>query len=444
MQQALPKNSLQINIDYDPNPKQVLFHTSGSKYRLYIGAWRGGKSYAGCQEARKQSFLYPGNVGLIGRKDYTDLRDTTMKTFFEICPEDDPCVLSYNKTEHHLVFKNGSEIYFRELKDGAGLGSLNLGWFYIDEAEEVEETIFERLKGRLSLATAGRQCGWLTSNPPNEDHWIYKQFELSTDPDFFTIHASTYENRQHLPIGYIEDLEKLPPSWRKKYLEGQYGFTPDGTPYYQGYVELLHKRSLTYNKNLPLQCGWDSGRRHPAFLVTQYDGKYWRILSEILGSDIGIEQFADRQVIPLLNAKYPNQNCIHYAGPEFMMGNDKSDFTSFQILESKGIRLNIRHSEYSLRKQLIESKINTMADGFPCLMVDPSCRIINDGFLGGYRYPSMKEGQEYGIKKELPFKDGFYEHLHESLQYIAVQIFQPIQRKEIRKTDDGPKALSNI
>ncbi len=441
MPQVAP-NDLQINIDYDPKPKQVLFHTSGAKYRLYIGAWRAGKSYAGCQEAIKQSILYKNNVGLIGRKDFTDLRDTTMKTFFEVCPP--KFIKTYNKTEHHLVFKNGSEIYFRELKDGAGLGSLNLGWFYIDEAEEVEETIFERLKGRLSLNHTNRQCGWLTSNPPNEDHWIYKQFELSTDPDFFTIHASTYENRDHLPVGYIEDLEKLPPSWRKKYLEGQYGFTPDGTPYYQGYVELLHKRNLTYNKNLPLQCGWDSGRRHPAFVVTQYDGKYWKILSEILGSDIGIEQFCDRQVIPLLNERYPNTNCIHYAGPEFLMGNDKSDFTSFKILESKNIRLNIRHSEYSLRKQLIESKINTMADGFPCLMVDPSCRIINDGFLGGYRYPSMKDGQEYNAKKDLPFKDGFYEHLHESLQYIAVQIFSPIQRKPVKEKEEQVRSRDNI
>jgi len=114
-------DNLHLNIDYIPLGKQSLFHLSGAKYRLYIGAWRAGKTYAGCQEAWKQSYLYPGNCGLIGRKDFTDLRDTTIKTLFEVIPED--FIKSYNKTEHHLVLKNNSEIYFRELKDGTDLGS---------------------------------------------------------------------------------------------------------------------------------------------------------------------------------------------------------------------------------------------------------------------------------------------------------------------------------
>lgn len=430
-----------VQIDYDPLPKQSQFHLSKARYRLYIGAWRAGKTYAGCQEALKQCLLYPWNCGLIGRKDYTDLRDTTIKTFFEVCPAE--LVKSYNKTEHHVVLINGSEIYFRELKDGAGLGSLNLGFFYIDEGEEVEEGIFERLKGRLSLKDAA--CvGWVTSNPPNEDHWLYKQFELSDDSDFETFHASTYENKQHLPQGYIESLERLPPSWRKKYLEGQYGFTPDGVPYFQGYQEHLHRRQLRWNPALPLDCGWDSGRRHPAFVVTQWDGKYWKVLAEILGTDIGIEQFVDTQVTPLLNAKFAGANLRHHGGPEYLQGNDKSEFTSWQILKSKGFFLNIRHSEYALRKVLIEQKINSIVNGLPCLQVDTSCRIINDAFLGGYRYPTVKEGQQFSVSKDLPYKDGFFEHLSEALQYVAVNLFSPVKSAVRRKSEEPAVSMSNI
>jgi len=433
----------EINLDYSAQPKQRTFHESEAKYRLYIGAWRAGKTFAGCWEALKKSVIFPGNCGLIGRKDFTDLRDTTLKTFLEICPPD--FIRTYNKTEHHIVFVNGSEIYFRELKDGAGLGSLNLGWFYIDESEEVEESIFERLKGRLSLKNVGKTQGWLTSNPPNESHWLYKQFELNDDTEYFTIHASTYENQEHLPKGYIEDLEKLPPSWRKKYLEGEYGFTPDGTPYYSGYQEHLHKKSLHFNPNLPLHCGWDSGRRHPAFAATQWDGKYWTILAEILGSNIGIETFVDTQVFPLINTRFRGANCIHYGGPEYLQVNDKSDNTSYQILLSKGIKLNIRGSEYSARKQIIDKKINTIIDGLPCLQVDNSCHIINDGFLGGYRYPTIKEGQEAGTKKDLPFHDDFYSHNMNCIEYIAVNLFSPVTSIQDRgRRSEPPKSRDNI
>ena len=438
----MENQALEIDLNYLAQPKQSIFHESLSKYRLYIGAWRAGKTYAGCWEALKKSILFPGNCGVIGRKDFTDLRDTTLKTFLEICPPD--FIQSYNKTEHHIKFVNGSEVYFRELKDGIGLGSLNLGWFYIDESEEIEENIFERLKGRLSLKDVGKTCGWLTSNPPNENHWLYKQFETNHDLEYFTIHASTYENKEHLPQGYIEDLEKLPPSWRKKYLEGQYGFTPDGIPYYQGYLEHLHKKSLIWNNQLPLHCGWDSGRRHPAFVATQWDGKYWKILAEILGSNIGIERFVDTQVVPLINTKFIGANCIHCAGPEFMQVNDKSDFTSYQILQSKNIQLHIKHSEYSLRKQIIEKKLNSIIDGEPCLQVNNSCRIINDGFLGGYRYPTVKEGQEFGARKELPWKDGFYEHPMNAMEYIAIQIFSPIETKHKPTQPQNFKSISSL
>lgn len=339
---------------------------------------------------------------------------------------------------------NGSVIHFRDLKDGTGLGSMNLGWFYIDEAEEVEEQIFERLKGRLSHKNVGKPSGWLTSNPPNENHWIYKQFELNPDLEYFTIHASTYENKEYLPSGYIEDLEKLPPSWRKKYLEGQYGFTPDGVPYYSGYQEHFHKRQLGYDPSKPLHAGWDSGRRHPAFALTQWDGKAWKVLAEILGSNIRIESFVDTQVLPLLNTKFKGANIIHCGGPEYMQGNDKSDSTSYQILQAKGIQLHVKHSEYSLRQQIIDNKINTIVDGQPCLQVDNNCKIINDGFLGGYRYPTVKEGQEFGIKKDLPFKDGFYEHLMNCLEYIAIQIFAPIKVEHKPQVEHKFKSISSV
>lgn len=420
-----------IILDYVAKQKQRQFHQSGSKYRLYIGGWRAGKTYAGCQEALKQSILYPKNCGLIGRKDFTDLRDTTLVTFLEICPPE--LIKDYNKTEHRIVLQNGSEILFRELKDGIGLGSLNLGWFYIDEAEQVEENVFTRLQGRLSLARVGRQCGWMTSNPPNIDHWIHQKFHNSKDPDYFTIHAMTYENRENLPEGYIADLEKMPPSWRKKYLEGQYGFTPDGTPFYNGFLENLHRRSLQPNLEQTFLRGWDYGYHHPACVISQIDQcDRWCILKEMMGTDIILDKFADN-VIAVCNEHYPNATFIDYGDPAGNQVNDKSEKTSIELLRLKGIQVRSRKSEYRQRKEVIEKKLSTMISGIPSLIVDDSCHVIIDGFLGGYHYPEKTEAHPI---VETPEKDGFYEHLMNALEYVAVGMFsnQSFSKMNVQET----------
>jgi hypothetical protein len=400
---------------------------------LYIGAWRAGKTYAGCVEAYNHSLVYPKNCGIIFRKDYTDLRDTTMKTFFEVVPQED--VLDFNKSEHKVTLRNGSEIYFRHLKDGLKLGSLNLGWFFIDEAEEVTEEIFITLQGRLSLQKTA--CvGWLVSNPPNTDHWLYKTFNENIDPDYAVFFASTYENREHLPSGYIENLEKLPVSWRKKYLDGQWGFTPDGKPFYQGFTEGMHKRSLEFKPQVGsiMYRSWDYGFHFPACSFHTFDAKgRWLVLKEIMGRDITIEKFGEYVKLKC-KEWYPEcAQWIDYGDPAGTQKTDKSEKTSVEILASLGVSVTSRQSTFRERKEIIERKLATLIDGMPSLLVNIDCPIIVDGFLGGYHYPVRKSSQAFNPRTmEIPYDDGFYIHLMNTIEYFAVNQFTGAETKEDR------------
>jgi len=415
-------NTLTIDIGYHPLDKQAQFHQSDARYRLYIGAWRAGKTFAGCQEAYKHSWLYPGNVGVIFRKDFTDLRDTTMKTMLEVIPPED--IKLFNKSEHKLVTQSGSEIYFRHLKDGLKLGSLSLGWFFIDEAEEVTEEVFNYLQGRISLKNTACK-GWLVSNPPNTDHWIYKRFENNPDLDYATFHASTYENKDNLPDSYITSLEKMPESWRKKYLEGQYGFTPDGDPFYQGFIESLHSRDLSYNTEKVIYRAWDYGFRHPFCSFHQIDSKgRWLVLKEVMGENLTIDRFG-YYIKTLCSECFPRMQFEDFGDPAGLQKSDKSEKTSVEILASMGIYCVSKPSTYRERKEIIERKLATLIDGIPALVIDRSCKCIIDGFLGGYHYPVRKQGQAFNPAIfEVPFRDGFYEHGMNSCEYFAVSMFQ--------------------
>jgi len=210
-----------------------------------------------------------------------------------------------------------------------------------------------------------------------------------------------------------------------------------GEPFYSGFRPDLHTGDFRH-VNKELLIGWDFGFIHPAVVVTQMDHRdRWIVLRELMGHRVTIDIFAD-QVISMLNNIYPGIPCRHFGDPACMQVNDKSEFTSYQILQNKGIQINFRQSEYRQRKEIIEYRLHTLYDGKPALMFDKTCEILIKAFRGGYHYPTLKDGQQFLQKFEFPFKDGFFDHTCNALEYIAVCIFSPIQRK-IPPEQRGPQ-----
>jgi len=232
----------------------------------------------------------------------------------------------------------------------------------------------------------------------------------------------------------------LPESWRKKYLHGQFGFTPDGTPFYQGFREHLHKRQLQYNSSRPLIRAWDYGYHHPACSIHQIDVRgRWLILKEVMGNDITIQEFGS-YVKVLCKEWYPDAQWLEdYGDPAGEQKTDKSEKTSVEILQSMGIYPVSKPSTYRERKEIIERKLSTLIDGLPSLLVDESCKIIIDGFLGGYHYRVRKQNQAYNPHLfEIPFPDGYYDHLINSIEYVAVNKFTGAETKETEGEMDHP------
>ncbi len=419
---------------------------------LYIQGGVGcGKSRAYLAAVMELLTEIPGIRVLWGRQDFKDLKLSIMDKFFEILPQE----LIKDKSEQYHWYdisqqgeKNETgRIYFNGLKDQTGLGSQEFAVIVVNEVHEITEQMYRTLKRRC------RQEGMpimilMEGEAPNENHWLAQITDPSYenyDPDIETWFVSTYENWDNLPLAYRGSLESMPDSWKSKYLLGKYGFKPDGKPYYQGYKEIIHAQELDFIPGRDLICGWDFGYHHPAVILTQIDLQdRWCWLREIIGTDVTIDKFAEifKQEI---NRLYPGANCVHYGDPACIQKNDKSEYTSWQILASKGIHIHHRTSEYRLRKEIIEHKLSTLIAGKPSLIVDRRyCKTANDGFLGGYHYPELKPGQQVIQKFEQPFKDGFYEHVMNAGEYIAVNLFSPIKTNKQYRKPQSFKSISSL
>lgn len=148
------------------------------RFACIDGGFASGKTHAGCLRGLILSAAVPGNVGMILRYRGTDLEESTMKTFFEVCPPS--WIRSYNKKARTAVLRNNSVIMFRHLHDASSsaktrrLGA-NLGWFFIDQMEECEEAHFNAMISRLRLPRAPKKFGFGAANPNGHD-WIWEKF----------------------------------------------------------------------------------------------------------------------------------------------------------------------------------------------------------------------------------------------------------------------------
>lgn len=223
--------SRKVEIDYSPNPKQTKAHQLSAKYRGFCGGWGNGKTTWGCVEFFTTLLEFPGTNAIVARKTRPELRSTTWDMLMN--GDGTPggwngipveCIKQYNKSDLYIKLFNGSQIHGLPLDDPKKIENFNLGLFWIDQAEEVEEDILLKFHGRMRQLNAPRE-GLLTFNP-NGHNWLWKRF---IDPDrrnewrrnYKCVEATTFDN-PNLPQDYLDQFEGLPDHWYQRFVLGSH------------------------------------------------------------------------------------------------------------------------------------------------------------------------------------------------------------------------------
>lgn len=208
-----------------PSERQAEFLQCGAHEQLYGGSKRGGKTVAGCAKGIYLSFLIPGNRGFILRNAFTDLRESTLTTFFQLCPPE--LIIDHNKTEHHILLKSvdpdkPSMIVYAGMGEQSEFSpkakekakSKESGWFWIDEPSEVNFDAFRMMLAQLCWFLPNGQrppyMALLTSNP--EPGWVYDRY-IDENADAY-IMGKDEVDAEFIP-SLPSDNPGLPPSWEK-------------------------------------------------------------------------------------------------------------------------------------------------------------------------------------------------------------------------------------
>lgn len=247
-----------------------------AKINIFEGAVRSGKTVASILAWLEFVLHGPdGPLLMVGKTERTLIRNIIDPITEWLGPN--RCKLVQGTGEFIVC---GRKIYLVGANDAQSqdkIRGLTLVGAYVDEATTIPEDFFQMLYSRLSVPGARLIA---TTNPDNPMHWLMqeylsrarlwitpngttKTFPETTSIDLARFSITLEDNRDNLPDGYIEDLEKQYTGlWRKRFVEGLWVQAEGAVyPMYDPAVHVVNGNDYQITDRLAV--GIDPGTNHP-------------------------------------------------------------------------------------------------------------------------------------------------------------------------------------
>ena len=207
--------------DFVLEPFQYDYVYSPEKFPAQVSAWGTGKTLDLILRALIYANEIPDNLIYILRREWVDLKDSTIKDFelytgLEV------------KSDRNVVCRNGSVIMFRHIEElnkaGKNLQNINLGAYFIEQADELPtDREFFVLQGRLRRKVVPSDhfkklflpdhTGSIIANVAG-NNWIKQIWKDPADAgrmkhDYPLIEATTFDNAKNLAKDFLDTLEGL-------------------------------------------------------------------------------------------------------------------------------------------------------------------------------------------------------------------------------------------
>lgn len=437
-------------LQYEPSPSVAGFLIDDAFIPLIVGPVGSTKTTAGIMKvAYHASRMAAGKDGIRRsravwvRNTREQLRDTSIPDVLGWFP--DPEFGTYLKTEYKFTLRFDDvvcEVLFRGLDDSDDvkrLLSLQVSFGIIEEFREINPEIFKMLQGRLGRYPSKRDNGvgcvtdtgennahlWGMSNPPDMDTF-WERF-LSEPPPNASVYiqpsglSPDADWLEFLPDGYYDNLAVgKAQEWIDIYIHSKFGASLAGRPVHTSFNPAFHVAAgpltpIRSNAH-PIVIGFDFGL-NPTATIGQFDARGRLLVFDCLTSDgMGLLQFINLKLKPLLAAKYAGQSIIIVGDPAGAQRAQTDEKSCFDILRANGFAVRPASTNSIVaRVAAVDGFLGRQVDGGPALLIDPAAKVIIDALRGGYRYKTKKSGEH-----ELTPEKNAHSHPADSCQYLCL------------------------
>jgi PBSX family phage terminase large subunit len=219
---------------------------------LLEGGSRSGKTFIAVYAIIVRSLKYSDSRHLIVRKHFNHIKQS-------IWYQTIPMVLKIafpgtkikeNKADWFIEFENGSQIWIAGTDDKERIEKiLGSEWdtIYLNEASQIPFETYETLKTRLNPSKGIKPLFLIDYNPPSMNHWGFLIFHKGLNPEdrqplknkdrYAMIKVNPGDNVANLSEGYIETLESMSESKKRRFLYGNYSDDSEGALWKRPWID---------------------------------------------------------------------------------------------------------------------------------------------------------------------------------------------------------------